>query len=214
VSEHDRRRDRVVAAFDFDGTLTAYDTLLPFLAQLRGARAVTAALVSAVPQARAGRTELKEAVLARLLRGLDADEVATAGASYAETQLARRIRPEMRRVVDDHRARGHALVMVSASLEAYLSHVARSLGFDAVLATRLEVDEDGRLTGRLLGGNVRGDEKARLLRAWLGDEPYVLHAYGDSAGDRAMLTMAHHAVRVRRGRPRQARVRHLEGRAG
>ena len=195
---------RVVAAFDFDGTLTAYDSLLPFLVRLRGARAVTTALAAAAPRARLGRNDLKEVVLARLLHGLDAEAVAVTGEAYAEHVLARRIRPAMRQVVEEHRSQGHTLVIVSASLEVYLSHVGRGLGFDAVLATRLEVGDDGRLTGRLLGANVRGEEKARLLRVWLGEGSVYLHAYGDSAGDHAMLAMAQRAVRARRGRPRQS----------
>jgi phosphoserine phosphatase len=44
--------------------------------------------------------------------------------------------------------------------------------------------------------------KAERLRAHLGDEGITLWAYGDSAGDREMLALADHAIRVRRGRPR------------
>jgi phosphatidylglycerophosphatase C len=203
MTADDESPSRVVVAFDFDGTLTASDSLLPFLVRLRGAPAVAAALAHGARRARRGRSDMKEVVLGRLLRGLDAEAVDEVAERYAEHLLRRRVRPEMRVVIDRHRTQGHVLVLVSASLEAYLSHVGRELGFDAVLATRLEVGEGGLLTGRLSGGNVRGDEKARLLRAWLGGDACVLHVYGDSSGDRAMLAMAHRAVVVRRGRIRR-----------
>jgi phosphatidylglycerophosphatase C len=68
--------------------------------------------------------------------------------------------------------------------------IGRRLGFDTVLATRLEVDADGRLTGRLVGANCRGPEKVARLREWRSGELVVDFAYGDSAGDREMLALA------------------------
>ena len=64
---------------------------------------------------------------------------------------------------DWHRTQGHRLVIISASLGAYLRPIGERLRFDAVLATELEAGPDGRLTGRIAGENVRGPEKARRL---------------------------------------------------
>jgi len=80
--------------------------------------------------------------------------------------------------------------MVSASPELYVAPVARRLGFDATLATRLQVGPDGLLTGRLVGRNCRGPEKVRRLQEWFGDETPVVFAYGDSRGDREMLAFS------------------------
>jgi phosphatidylglycerophosphatase C len=66
------------------------------------------------------------------------------------------------------------------------------------LSTELEVGADGLLTGRLVGANVRGAEKARRLDDWLGDRPAYVWAYGDSSGDRMLFARADHAVRVGR----------------
>jgi phosphatidylglycerophosphatase C len=100
--------------------------------------------------------------------------------------------------VDWHRGEGHELVLVSASPELYVTPIGRRLGFDTVLATRLEVGADGRLTGRLLGPNCRGPEKVVRLREWRGEGMALAYAYGDSAGDREMLDLAVTAVRVGR----------------
>jgi phosphatidylglycerophosphatase C len=90
--------------------------------------------------------------------------------------------------------------LVSASLEVYLAPLGDRLGFDGVLATSLQVGNDGLLTGRLKGANVRRAEKAARLRGWLdarpGEARHELWAYGDSVGDRELLAMADHPRRV------------------
>jgi phosphatidylglycerophosphatase C len=197
---------RAVAAFDFDGTLTRRDTLLPFLARLAGWPGLLRALAVEVPalvaeSARADRRDRTKArVLARTLRGRARDEVDAAGRAYARTLLARSLRPEVVARLREHQDAGHEVVIVSASLDAYLTPVASALGAAALLCTELEVDGSGRCTGRMRGGNCRASEKARRLGAYLAGGPVTLWAYGDSAGDAAMLAMADHAVRIRRGR--------------
>jgi phosphatidylglycerophosphatase C len=95
---------------------------------------------------------------------------------------------------------GHEVVVVSASLQLYLGPLGHRLGVDAVLATELAVGADGRLTGALAGANVRGAEKVRRLRNWLGGSPCELWAYGDSSGDNELLAAADHGWRVSRRR--------------
>jgi phosphatidylglycerophosphatase C len=191
---------RTVAAFDFDGTLTRRDTLLPFLASVRGWPRVAAALGTHAHRLARDRDVAKELMLVRLLAGLPDEAVREAGRVYARSI---RIRPEMRARLEWHRQEGHEIVIVSAALDVYLGDVARSLDVEHILCTTLEVGADAVCTGRLLGANCRGPEKATRLRAHLGDEhdgEIVLWAYGDSRGDLEMLAMADHPVRVKRGR--------------
>ena len=192
-----------VAAFDLDGTLTRRDTLLPFLQRLCGTTAVMRALMpewSAVPAVAMGtidRDTTKARVLARLLTGWVATDIVDAAEDYAEHVVTARLRADTISRVTWHREQGHRLVIVSASPDLYVGPVAAALGFEAALATRLEV-ADGRLTGRLVGNNVRGAEKVRRLKAHFGDGPMTLWAYGDSSGDRELLAAADHATRVTR----------------
>ncbi len=88
---------------------------------------------------------------------------------------------------------------MSASLSVYLEPLGHRLGLTSVLATALEEGPDGRLTGDLVGANVRGPEKVRRLREWLGDGDVEIWAYGDSAGDRELLAEADHPLLVRKG---------------
>jgi HAD superfamily hydrolase (TIGR01490 family) len=195
----------VVAAFDFDGTISHRDTLLPFLVAVRGRWAVAVALLRLAPRlalmatGRADRGATKERLVGMLLTGHPAEELRAAGKQHA-SQLVHRLRPGAAERIRWHADRGHELVMISASPTVYLEPLAAELGFDAVLATGLEVDRAGRLTGRLEGSNVRGHEKVARLEAWLdGREPAALWAYGDSSGDRELLARADHAFRVGRG---------------
>ncbi len=120
--------------------------------------------------------------------------------AFADSVMATGMRPDMLERIERHRRQGHELVIVSASPELYVERLGRLLGVDAVIGTRLEVDEAGCLTGRLAGLNCRGPEKVARLRAWLGEDATVAFAYGNSGGDRELLALARHGVRVgRRG---------------
>ena len=133
--------ERVVAAFDFDGTITRRDTVVPFLAFACGRVPVATSLAAVAPRlalaaaGRASRDEAKEALLRRVLAGRDAGELATAGRAFAARIAgnAKGLRAEVLDKVAWHRDQGHELVLVSASLATYLDPLAPQLGFDAVL---------------------------------------------------------------------------------
>lgn len=199
---------RSLAAFDFDGTLTRRDTLLPFLRAICGGRAFARAVARAGSvdlRSRAGRgnpthhRDAAKAVLLRtLLAGREAAWLAERGSSHAEG-LASRLRPEMLSRLAWHRECGHELVIVSASLDAYLAPFGARYGFAHVIAVELAVDDAGLLTGEMSGPNVRGPEKAVRLDHWLGAKrPDRLWAYGNSSGDRELLAMADVATWVNR----------------
>ena len=197
-------RTDVVAAFDFDGTLSPRDNFVPFLRRFAGTGATARGFaVAALRVARTGRgrwtrNDMKAAVLHELVAGRDAADLDDTARAFAADVIARHLRAEAVERADWHRTQGHRLVIVSASLAAYLRPVAEHLRFDAVLATELEVDDDGRLTGRIDGANVRGAEKPRRLDAWLdGATPFVW-AYGDSSGDHELWARADRAVRLGR----------------
>jgi phosphatidylglycerophosphatase C len=198
--------DRTVVALDLDGTLTRSDTLLPFLWRACGRRRTAAALLAQsllIVRSLVGsasRHDSKERLLGRLLRGRPVADLEKAADAFADSVVANGMRPDMLERIDRHRRQGHELVIVSASPELYVQSLGRRLGVDAVIGTRLEVDQTGRLTGRLEGLNCRGPEKAARLRTWLGEDRAVTWAYGDSEGDRELLALARHGVRVgRRG---------------
>jgi HAD superfamily hydrolase (TIGR01490 family) len=200
---------RTIACFDFDGTLTRADTLGPFLRVVAGNGPFLRAFAADAPRlalagAGAGsRDDAKERMLRRLLGGRDHADLVIRGNVYADDVVARRMRVDMVDRLRWHVERGHEVAIVSASLDVYIDGVAEQLGVETVLCSRLEVDDDGRVTGRLVGGNCRGAGKAQRIRERFGADGYELWAYGDSAGDAEMLAAADHPVRLtRRGRIR------------
>ena len=199
------RPDRPVVAFDFDGTITTRDTLRLFLTRIRGPRELATTFARHAPQLgmalRGGvaRDRAKELICMDVLGGLHRDRAEAAASKTAEAVRNRLIRPDAEARIRWHQARGHRIIVVSASFEAYVTPVVASLGIDEVIATRWEVDPDsGVLTGRLDGLNVRSEAKVTLLEALLGVPCDLAYAYGNSSGDTAMLARAKYPVRVGR----------------
>jgi phosphatidylglycerophosphatase C len=196
-----------VAAFDFDGTLARRDTLVPFLRHACGTPRVVAATARAARRAR-DRDSLKVGAIGHLFRGRTAADLDALGRAYVP-RLVELLRPEMVERVRWHRAEGHAVVIVSASLGVYLRPLADRLRLDAALAVELVMGADGVLTGAVVGDlNTRGPEKVARLRAWTAqrfgaDVPFELWAYGDSAGDEELLALADHPTWVGRRAGRQ-----------
>lgn len=189
----------VIAAFDFDGTLTYRDTLMPFLLHATGPAKFTRHLTGLTPTLAGYAVGLlsnhaaKETVLTRFFAGYSIQDFEQLADRFAANSLPRLIRPDSLNRLVWHRRQGHRCIVVSASLEAYLKPWASQVGIDEVIGSRLEIQANGRLTGRLLGANCYGAEKVRRLEALIGSkERYTLYAYGDSRGDRELLAFADH----------------------
>jgi len=215
VSDQPADPIRQVAAWDFDGTITRRDTLGGFLLHVAGRRRVANAVARHATSLARGlghngrRDEAKAALLNSLLGGRRHDDLVAAGRSYA-TRLTEGYRPTSLEQIDIHRAGGHELVIVSASLRFYLDAVGEQLGFDHVIGVEMAVDATGHLTGALARPNVRAEEKAVRLSEWLmqsdrppigesserAPSPVEIWAYGNSSGDDALLAMADHPTRV------------------
>lgn len=190
----------VVAAFDFDGTLTRRETLLAFLLHTLGPLRVARDALMLSPTLAGYALKMipndvaKQRVFVRCLGGMGIDELRRQGEQFAATTLPGLMRPEAMRRLAWHRQQGHRCVVISASLELYVRPWAIQAGFDDVLATHLEIRADGTTTGMLSGNNCYGIEKVRRLDALLGArDGYTLYAYGDSRGDRELLSAADHA---------------------
>lgn len=196
-----------VAAFDFDGTLTTRDCVVPFLESLVG-RSRLALGFARRPLATAGamlgrdstRDRLKAIAVRTAFAGRDLDSVTRLGVSFAEQIHARWLRMDTLRRLEWHRQQGHRVVLVSASLGAYLHPLGSMIGVNDVLCTEAAVGADQRFSGELDGSNCRGPEKVRRLRVWLNSAQLNdadVWAYGDSSGDRELLAVASHALVVK-----------------
>jgi len=187
----------VVAAFDFDGTLTRRDTLFPFLLHVAGpvkfSYKILLLLVTLAGYAlgliRNDKAKVK--VLRCFLANMEMANLQQYAQQFAEQKIPSLLRSEAMQRLAWHRQQGHRCVVVSASLEIYLRPWASTAGFDDILGSRLETLADGRTSGNLLGENCFGAEKMHRLETLLGSrDGYTLYAYGDSRGDKELLSAA------------------------
>jgi HAD superfamily hydrolase (TIGR01490 family) len=185
-----------LALFDFDGTITVADTFTPFLrlavtpARARVGKLVLAPVIASYKLGLMRPSAARAAVARVAFWKTRADDVRRLGERYATEQLARVVRPKALERVRWHKARGDTVVLVSASLDAYLSSWCAALGID-LICTTLE-NRGGTLTGRYLHGDCTGGEKARRIRERYDLAAYsTIFAYGDTLEDEAMLGLAH-----------------------
>ncbi|MDP1539071.1 MAG: HAD-IB family hydrolase [Moraxellaceae bacterium] len=187
-----------VVAFDFDGTLTYGESFFRFLWFVTPAwRFVLGALKSLPVLCRyalkmTSNAQAKEQVVACFLAGQSAQVVQSKADAFAHDVIPRTLRPQAVARLHGHLKQGHVCALVSATLAIYLRPWAHHMGFDTVLATELEVDANGRYTGKLATPNCYGPEKAVRLREHYKIER-ILAAYGDTRGDREMLALAEQA---------------------
>jgi HAD superfamily hydrolase (TIGR01490 family) len=140
---------------------------------------------------------VRERALASVAGKLQADMLAFADAIVEDIET--RVFPGARERVAWHHEQGHRTYVVSASSSEVVGPVAARLGIDGAVATRPEVDAEGRYTGRILGPFVYGEGKAEAIRRIAAEEHIDLAeswAYSDSSSDLPMLELVGHPVVV------------------
>ena len=195
------------AFFDLDKTVIAKASMVAFSGPLHRAgmltrrtllRAAWGQLVYAqfgVSQTKLAK--LRDSVL-RLTIGWDQ---AAIGEIVRET-LVDVVEPivydEALELIRTHRAAGRKVFLVSASPEEIVAPLAQYLGVDEAIATRAELDEQGRYTGRT-ERYCYGPEKVTAMAdvaARDGIDLAASFAYSDSASDVPMLEAVGHPVAV------------------
>ncbi|HET6432836.1 HAD-IB family hydrolase [Dyella sp.] len=188
-----------LALFDFDGTITTGDTYTPFLSYATPRRFRRRAWRKLLWPWLGYKLRLisgpavRRRVTAHVLAGREHAAIRALGERYARERLPRVLRPEAMARIAWHRARGDCIVVVSASLDAYLVPWCRAHGLELICS---ELDADGvHLTGGYRGGDCTGPAKAaRVLERFPLHAYARVHAYGDTVEDREMLALAHHPV--------------------
>ena len=183
-----------LAFFDFDGTLTTRDTILPlglFLARsqstrfLRVARLAGALLLLKL-RVLSNHT-FKEAFCRCLLRGESEESIEDLSREFATLHIPGILRAPVVRMLDEHRRAGDEVYIVSSNFGFLLQQLPSSLETNGVIATEPEI-VDGRYTGRLAGPACAGPEKlARVLARFGRERVKQAVAYGDSKDDRQLL---------------------------
>lgn len=178
------RRMRRLICFDMDSTLIQTECI-DELADRAGVGEQVRAITESAMR---GEIDFKESFTRRvaLLKGLDASVMQEIAESMPITEGADRLMKVLKKC-------GYKIAILSGGFTYFGEYLQRRYGIDYVYANELEIDEDGKLTGRYLGEIVDGHRKAELLRLIAQVEKVNLAqtiAVGDGANDLPMLSEA------------------------
>jgi HAD superfamily hydrolase (TIGR01490 family) len=154
---------------------------------------------------------IRESVLA-LTRGWEQSRVRQIVAETLEAVVEPITFAEALELIDEHKAAGRRVYIISASPVEIVEPLGRFLGVDEALASRPRVDEHGRYTGEM-DVYAYGPFKAELIRevaARQGIELQGSYAYSDSYTDLPMLEAVGHPVVVNPDRPLHKTARERE----
>lgn len=189
-------KNKVLVLFDFDGTLTYKDSFIDFLLFSEGLPRCLLGLVCLSPQIVLyflkiiSNEKAKQAVFKWFFRGREYTLFKEKTNLYSVKRIPLILRDHEKKRMMWHKSENHEIVLVSASLEAYLGEWCRSNGIDCI-GTKIEV-KDGRVSGEFSTRNCYGAEKVKRIKEKYNPEEYhFIYAYGDTRGDREMLALAH-----------------------
>jgi phosphoserine phosphatase len=178
------RRMRRLICFDMDSTLIQTECI-DELAERAGVGDQVKAITESAMR---GEIDFKESFTQRvkLLKGLDVSVMQEIAENLPITEGAERLMSVLKRC-------GYKIAILSGGFTYFGEYLQRKFGIDYVYANELEVDEDGKLTGRYVGEIVDGHRKAELLKLIAQVEKVNLAqtiAVGDGANDLPMLSEA------------------------
>lgn len=192
----------IAAFFDLDRTLIAGFSATAFVRELvRAGRLDAAALAHGIATAtrfQLGGVGFSGFVAESLaaLKGMAERELIEMGERLFSEQLATAIYPESRALVQAHQRKGHTVAVVSSALPYQVLPVARELGIEHVMCTRLEI-AGGAITGAVVHPTCYGVGKAVAGRDFAAPRGIDLRRsffYTDSDEDLPLLDLV--------GRPR------------
>lgn len=183
-----------IAVFDLDGTLTRVDTFLPFLVTFAFKRRMAWRIVVIPFVVLAYLLKLlrdhqaKQLLMRFFLGGQTRDQIDRHASEFSRTWVGRRLHPLCVERLRHHQEQGDRVVIVSASPDVYVPEVARLLGVEETVCTRVKWDND-RCLGTIDGKNCKREAKIEMLVEYLGEDaaPEHMISYGDSRSDLPLL---------------------------
>lgn len=175
------RRMRRLICFDMDSTLIQTECI-DELAERAGVGNQVKAITESAMR---GEIDFKESFTRRvaLLKGLDSSVFEEIANKMPITEGVDRLMAVLKRC-------GYKIAILSGGFTYFGEFLQRKYGIDYVYANELEIDDDGKLTGRYVGEIVDGQRKAELLKLIAQVEKVNLAqtiAVGDGANDLPML---------------------------
>ena len=178
------RRMRRLICFDMDSTLIQTECI-DELAERAG---VGDKVREITERAMRGEIDFRESFKERvaLLKGLDVSVMKDIAEKLPITEGVERLMAVLKRY-------GYKIAILSGGFTYFGEYLQRKFGIDYMYANELEVDDNGKLTGKYLGDIVDGKRKAELLKLIAQVEKVNLAqtiAVGDGANDLPMISEA------------------------
>lgn len=193
------------AIFDLDKTITRQGTWSRFVRYATGGGLnfwgkLPLAGVQAIKYKLgfADRASVKVRSIELYLAGKSRGELEKLANEFVAADVAHGLRKEARAVIEAHRKAGDRLIIASAAVDLICDAMARELGFDGVICTRLGWSDDGDLLPVLDGENCYGDEKLARVEAFFEGTrpPGPIVFYSDHHTDLPCLRWADKGVAV------------------
>lgn len=195
------------AFFDLDKTIIAKSSVLAFGRSfyhegLVGRSVIMKGIYAQIVYMLVGADEekmerMRESMLA-LTRGWEQAKIARIVRETMEETISPIIYREALELFAEHRVAGRRVVIVSSSPVEIVRPLVDYLGVDDCIATRAEIDAEGRYTGEL-AFYAYGPHKSDAINAYARTYDIDLdasYAYSDSVTDLPMLEAVGHAVAV------------------
>lgn len=178
------RRMRRLICFDMDSTLIQTECI-DELAMRAGVGDEVKVITESAMR---GEIDFKESFTRRvaLLKGLDVSVMQDIADHLPVTEGVNRLMTVLKRC-------GYKIAILSGGFTFFGEQLQRRYGIDYMYANELEVDDNGKLTGRYVGEIVDGHRKAELLKLIAQVEKVNLAqtiAVGDGANDLPMISQA------------------------
>jgi HAD superfamily hydrolase (TIGR01490 family) len=130
------------------------------------------------------------------LRERTASELDGARVRFMREVIEPALRREALELVESHRERGDRLAIVTSTNDFITAPIAAAFGIDALIATGLERDAAGAITGRIAGVPAFREGKAVRVGQWLAESGSGwsdferISVYSDSLNDLPLLERA------------------------
>lgn len=187
--------ERRLALFDFDGTITKSDSMFRFVRFTVGDLRFALGMLVLSPMFLLlklkviSNSKAKQWMMQYFFAGLDERSFNRAATEYSLSHIDKILRPQAIEKIEWHKAQGHTVVLVSASMESWLKPWCDQNGL-RLISTQLEFI-NGVISGRLVGKNCHGIEKVKRVKKQYDLSQYAyIYAYGDSRGDKELLALA------------------------
>lgn len=185
-----------IVLFDFDGTITYRDTLIPYLWYISTPVEFIIRIIITGPWLLAyafgfiSNESAKNRLLVHFLKGRSIKTIEQLSISFVNQKLPSLIRPEALEALNSHHKNNDICILISASPEIYVDNWAEKYPFDYVITTRISKNNH-TYAGNINGNNCYGEEKVNRLKKVIPNlQKYHIISYGDSQGDYELFNIS------------------------